>query len=168
MIQLGDVHEKNRTDRGEYPCSDTMISDFSHPLFQTAFKQYFSELGYSIKDWDGLFREMNDGGNTAFIRTAADGEIIGFIQFTPLKFSSWFFEETCGFIREFWIAGEFRNRKHGTALIDLAEKYFLSRGIYTSILTTDTAAHFYEKRGYVRAPGCKAKNQDEVFVKHLG
>ncbi|WP_300775512.1 hypothetical protein, partial [uncultured Acetatifactor sp.] len=49
----------------------------------------------------------------------------------------------------------------------LAEEHFLKNGIYTSILTTDTAAHFYEKHGYISAPGCKAKNQDAVFVKHL-
>lgn len=148
--------------------SDTMISDFSDSLFQSAFKRYFCELGYNIKDWDGLFKEMNDeGDNTAIVRTTEDGEIIGFIQFKPVKFTSWFFEETCGFIREFWIAEQFRNKNHGTALIKLVEERFLENGIYTSILTTDTAAHFYEKHGYVKALGCKAKNQDEVFVKHL-
>lgn len=150
------------------PHSDRMISDFSHSLFQTAFRQYFSELGYTIRDWDGLFKEMNDDGdNIAFVRTSTDGKVIGFIQFRPVKFSSWFFEETCGFIREFWIAEEFRNKSHGTALLGLAEKYFMDHGIYTSILTTDTAASFYVRHGYVKALGCKAKNQDEVFIKHL-
>ncbi len=150
------------------PCSDAMLSDFSDPLFRTAFRQYFSELGYHIRDWDGLFQEMKEeGDNAAFIRTATDGGIIGFIQFKPLKFSSGFFDETYGFIREFWIAGEFRGKGHGTALIGLAEKHFTDNGIFTSILTTDTAAGFYEKQGYVRALGCKAKNQDAVFVKHL-
>ena len=150
------------------PYSDIMISNFSNPLFQTAFKQYFSELGYMIRDWDGLFKEMDDDGeNIAFVRTSMDGKIIGFIQFRPVKFSSWFFEETCGFIREFWIAEEFRNKSHGTMLISLVEKYFIENGIYTSILTTDTAACFYKKHGYVKALGCKAKNQDEVFIKRL-
>lgn len=147
--------------------SDKKISDFSHPLFQTAFRQYFSELGCSIRDWDGLFQEMNDGGNAAFVRAAADGTVIGFIQFCPLECSSWFFQETLGFIREFWVAEGFRKRHHGTALINLAEKHFMDNGIYTSILTTDTAADFYQRHGYIRAIGCKAKNKDEVFVKHL-
>lgn len=148
--------------------SDIMISDFSDAQFQTAFRQYFSELGYTIRDWSGLFQEMNDDGdNIAFVRTSTDGKVIGFIQFRPVKFSSWFFEETCGFIREFWIAEEFRNKGHGTALLSLAEKYFTDNGIYTSILTTDTAARFYIRHGYVKALGCKAKNQDEVFIKHL-
>ena len=43
--------------------SDVLISDFSDLLFQTAFKTYFSELGINVKDWDGLFREMNDEGD---------------------------------------------------------------------------------------------------------
>ena len=150
------------------PHSDTMISDFSDPLFQAAFKQYFAELGYTIGDWDELFKEMkDDSDNIAFLRTSMDGKIIGFIQCKPEKFSSWFFKETCGFIREFWVAKEFRNKGHGAELIRLAEKYFTDHGIYTSILTTDTAARFYQKHGYIKALGCRAKNQDEVFIKRL-
>ena len=149
----------SRDEGGRY--SDNLISDFSDSLFQAAFKQYFSELGLHIRDWDGLFREMNaDGGNLAFVMTSDSGNVIGFIQFKLLKF-------TCGFIREFWVADEYRNQAHGSALLALAEEHFLKNGIYTSILTTDTAAHFYEKHGYISAPGCKAKNQDAVFVKHL-
>lgn len=148
--------------------SDMLISDFSEPLFQTAFQTYFSELGITVRDWDGLFREMNDeGDNQAFVRTADDGSIIGFIQFKPIKFTSWFFEETCGFIREFWISNANRNAGHGSALLRLAESYFKEHGMYTSILTTDTAEHFYLKHGYRKAAGCKAKNEDEVFVKRL-
>lgn len=148
--------------------SNFMISDFSDSLFQTAFKQYFSELGCHIRDWNRLFKEMNDDGdNAAFIRTTVDGKIIGFIQFKPIKFSSWFFEETCGFIREFWIAEEFRNKNHGTALLHLTENHFIKNEIYTSILTTDTAVRFYEKHGYIKSFGCKAKNQYEVLIKHL-
>ena len=116
--------------------SDNLISDFSDSLFQAAFKQYFSELGLHIRDWDGLFREMNaDGGNLAFVRTSESGNVIGFIQFKLLKF-------TCGFIREFWVADEYRNQAHGSALLALAEEHFLKNGIYTSILTTDTISGF--------------------------
>ena len=147
---------------------DTIISDFSDPLFQRAFREYFSELGYQISYWDSLFRKMNDDSETAaLIRTTAQGKVIGFIQFAPIQFSSWFFEETCGFIREFWVAEEFRNKNHGTALLSLAEKHFMDNGIYTCILTTETAARFYERHGYGKAIGCKAKNQDQVFIKHL-
>lgn len=148
--------------------SDVLVSDFSAPLFQDAFKQYFAELDVHVTDWDGLFKEMNDeGGNSAFVRTAEDRKMIGFIQFRPTKFTSWFFEETYGFIREFWVASGFRGSGHGSALLHMAEKYFRENGIFTSILTTDTAERFYEKHGYLKAPGCKAKNKDDVFVKRL-
>ena len=151
--------------------SDKLITDFTDPVFQAAFKQYFAELGINVKDWDGLFQEMNgdsgDGKNTAYVRKSADGGVIGFIQFVPIRFTSWFFEETAGFIREFWVAEAFRGRGHGAELLALAERYFLERGICTAILTTDTAERFYERHGYFRAHGCSAKNKDEVFVKRL-
>ncbi|WP_300573723.1 GNAT family N-acetyltransferase [uncultured Acetatifactor sp.] len=124
----------SRDEGGRY--SDNLISDFSDSLFQAVFKQYFSELGLHIRDWDGLFREMNaDGGNLAFVMTSDSGNVIGFIQFKLLKF-------TCGFIREFWVADEYRNQAHGSALLALAEEHFLKNGIYTSILTTDTISGF--------------------------
>lgn len=149
---------------------DALITDFSDPWFQAAFRQYFEELGLKVKDWDGLFREMDQGNsgekNTAYVRTGPEG-VIGFIMFIPICFTSWFFEETCGFVREFWVAAEHRGRGLGSGLLALAERYFLEHGIYTSILTTDTAGRFYERRGYRKAAGCSAKNKDEVFVKRL-
>ena len=124
----------SRDEGGRY--SDNLISDFSDSLFQAVFKQYFSELGLHIRDWDGLFREMNaDGGNLAFVMTSDSGNVIGFIQFKLLKF-------TCGFIREFWVADEYRNQAHGSALLALAGEHFLKNGIYTRILTTDTISGF--------------------------
>lgn len=151
--------------------SDLMISDFSGPVFQTAFKAYFAEIGIHVKGWDGLFREMNEGNegekNAAYVRLTAEGGVIGFIMFVPIRFTSWFFEETCGFVREFWVAEEFRGRGHGSALLALTEQYFLENGIYTSVLTTDTAQRFYERHGYAKAPGCRAKNEDDVFIKRL-
>ena len=150
---------------------DVLISDFTDPVFQAAFRQYFAELGISVEDWDGLFQEMNAGDgdekNAAYVRRLADGSVIGFIQFVPIRFTSWFFKETLGFIREFWVAEAFRGRGHGAQLLALAERYLLEHGIYTGILTTDTAQRFYERHGYVRECGCRAKNQDEVFVKRL-
>lgn len=148
--------------------SDVLISDFIDPIFHNAFKQYFSELDVNVKDWDGLFKEMNDeGGNLAFVRLAENKEVIGFIQFKPTVLTSWFFEETYGFIREFWVAVKYRNKRHGSELIELTEQYLRDQGIYSSILTTDTAEHFYLKHGYVKAPGCKARNNDDVYVKRL-
>ena len=76
----------NNLNKDDRPYSDIMISDFSNPLFQTAFKKYFLELGHAIKDWNGLFKEMNDDGdNVAFVRTSMNDKVIGFIQFKPVK-----------------------------------------------------------------------------------
>ena len=150
------------------PCSDVLISDFTHPQFQTAFRQYFDELGMTVSDWDQLFRDMNaDGGNLAWLRLSEAGEPVGFLQFKPISFTSWFFEETCGFIRELWVAEPHRGSGHGAALLSRAEAYFRDHGLSIAILTTDTAQVFYRRHGYVPAPGCRARNGDEVFVKKL-
>lgn len=150
------------------PYTDVLISDFMDPVFQNAFKQYFYELNINVDDWNGLFREMNEeNGNLAYVRLDENKEVIGFIQFKPIVFSSDFFEETYGFIREFWVSKKYRNKGHGSALLELAEHYFCEQRIFSSILTTDTAENFYLKHGYVKLPGCKAKNDDDVYVKRL-
>lgn len=147
--------------------TDKLISDFSDPAFQNAFKQYFMEMNFNdVEDWDDLFKQMNDG-NLAFVRYDENKEVIGFIQFTSLEFTRWFFEETYGFIREFWVAKKYRDKRHGSELLRLAEQYMLEKGVFSSILTTDTAEKFYLKNGYEKVPGCKSKNNDDVFVKRL-
>ena len=147
---------------------DILVSDFTDKLFQNAFQKYFKELGIEVKDWEGLFREMTEeGGNKAYVRVGEDGSIIGFIQFKFIQLSNWFFEEKLGFIREFWIAEEYRNSGHGSELIKLAEGFFKENNIHKSILTTDTAEHFYTARGYHKDLSYTAINGDEVFVKVL-
>jgi len=148
--------------------TDKLISDFSDPAFQKAFKQYFSELEVEVEDWDDLFRQMNDeGGNLAFVRLDENNETIGFVEFQPIVFKSWFFEETYGFIREFWVDPKYRGKRHGSELLKLAEQYMSQQGIESFILTSDTAPDFDFKNGYERAPGCKALNNDDVFIKRL-
>lgn len=147
---------------------DILISDFLNPVFQEAFQLYFKELGINVKEWDGLFKEMNDeGDNKAYVRMTEDSITVGFIMFKPIKLSNWFFEESMGFIREFWIAEKFRSRGHGSALLQLTETYFLENGICKSILTTDTAERFYISKGYKKDASFAAKNEDDVFIKEL-
>ena len=132
--------------------NDIFLTDFTDLRFQKAFQTYFQELGIQVRDWEGLFTEMNGDshGNAAYVRL--DGErAAGFIQF----------------IREFWIAPEYRGQGHGTALLGLAESWFQNQGFAGAILTTDTAPAFYTRRGYQPDPGFQAKNSDPVFIKRF-
>ena len=147
--------------------ADLLITDFSDSRFQEAFQLYFREIGVNVRDWDGLFREMTEDGNAAWLRLSEDGGVIGFIQFKPIALTNWFFEETAGFIREFWIAEAYRGQGHGSALLGMAETFFAEKGIRQTILTTDTAPGFYEKHGYRKHPGIQAQNHDDVYVKEL-
>lgn len=146
-----------------------LLSDFTDPCFRTAFQTYFAELDISVKDWDGLFLEMNEGGsNRAYLLTDDAGEAAGFLMFQLTGFSNWFFEEPFGFIREFWVRPACRGRGYGTRLLDMTEAYFLEHGAYRAILTADPdAVEFYLARGYWKAPGVTAKNKMEVWTKTL-
>ncbi len=149
---------------------DFLIEDFTDERFKTAFRIYFEELGETVKDWEKLFLKMNNdphGKDFAYIRVDENDHVIGFIQFTTLEVTSWFFKTQIGFIREFWIASEYRNRKHGTALLRLAEAYFCRCHLFASVLTTDTAERFYEKHGYVRMNEIIPANDEITYVKVL-
>lgn len=147
--------------------NDLLVSDFLDSQFQAAFKAYFAELGIHVKDWDGLFREMTEDSNWAYVRVDEQGQIVGFIQFKPITLSNWFFEEKAGFIREFWIAETYRGKGHGSELLKKTETFFAQQRIHRVILTTDTAVSFYEKHGYQRNASYSAKNHDDVFIKQL-
>ena len=145
-----------------------LISDFMDSRFCAAFQAYFAGLDISVRDWDGLFREMNgEGNNRAYLLLDGDGGTVGFIQFQITSFSNWFLEEPFGFIREFWIDPAYRRQGHGKALLRLAETYFVEHGAYRAVLTADDAIAFYLANGYERAPGIKAKNEMEVLTKNL-
>lgn len=146
---------------------DVLIEDFTRQDFTGAFQLYFTELGIQVREWEKLFAEMNGQGNQAWLRLSETGEPVGFIQFTSIPFSSWFFEGKAGFIREFWIAKPLRNRGHGTALLSRAEESLKNQGLATVLLTTDTASGFYRNRGYRPDASILAKNGDPVFRKSL-
>lgn len=148
---------------------DIFITDFFNPMFTDMFKRYFSELGMDIKDWNGLFEEMNtrNGGNCAYIRVCGDNPI-GFIQFTAISLENWFLKERLGFIREFWVQKELRRQGHGSALCSLAEKYFFDNGIRRIVLTAEEKEkEFYFKRGYRVCGGMEAKNDMDVWVREI-
>lgn len=144
---------------------DTLIFSYNDNAFQTAFRAYFAELGCQVSNWEGLFAEMNDAAEPMYIRRDETGRVIGFIMFTPVDMKSWFFETTVGFIREFWVAPEHRNRGVGGELLAQAEAWLTDKGIRRAILTTATAPAFYMRHGYRRDESIHAKNKDAVFIK---
>ena len=117
-----------------------MIEDFASPRFRQAFQSYFQELGIQVRDRLLLLMEAQ---------------------------SSWFFTKGAGFVREFWVAPEFRGKGHGKALLGKAESWFQSQGLGLVLLTTDTASGFYERLGYRPDRQFQAKNQDMVYRKEI-
>lgn len=141
--------------------------DFGSPLFQTAFKAYFSELGIEINDWEGLFQAMQaEGGNFMYV-AEEDSQLIGFLMSKWDELSNWFFIERVGFVREFWVDPSHRGKHLGQQLLSNTEQHFLDAGIYKIILTTDRAASFYATLGYQLDKSYQAKNEDPVYTKLL-
>lgn len=173
--------------------TDTLINDATDAAFQTAFRQYFGELGCRVTNWDGLFAGMGeshreytwthrdntgritsftawmneDDRDLAWTRRDEDGKVVGFIQFTTMDMGCWFFRAKCGFIREFWITEELRRQGHGSELLHKAEDRLREQGCCCALLTTDTAPDFYRKHGYVHEKAVEARNKDNVYVKRL-
>lgn len=143
-----------------------IITDFHGDEFTQMFKEYFAELGISVRNWDGLFDEISNGKTKAYL-CYADGEAAGFLMFEEIDFESWFFTAECGFIREFWVKKSHRGKGFGTELLRRAEDYFKSEGLSAAILTTETAEGFYLKHGYERRAEITAKNEDTVYTKRL-
>ncbi len=145
---------------------DTLVNACTaDTAYQEAFRAYFGELGCHVTNWEGLFAEMDESADLSWTRRDETGRVIGFIQFSLMDMTSWFFRAKYGFIREFWVAPEHRRQGHGDALLRMAEDSIAQRGVLQAILTTQTAAEFYRKRGYVYNPNFVAKNGDEVFIK---
>ncbi|MCH5317837.1 MAG: GNAT family N-acetyltransferase [Eubacterium sp.] len=144
------------------------INDFRDTDFKSMFQTYFTELGVSVRNWDRLFKAMNDENrNFAYLRYDEESNPIGFIQFTVITFSSGFFGTKMGFIREFWVNSNCRSNGHGSELLQLAEEYFIKNAVHKAILTTNTAEKFYIKHGYTKDVTIKAKNNFDVFIKVL-
>ena len=150
--------------------TDLFIQDFSDAAFQQAFRLYFAEMGVEVKEeqWPALFEQMtSEGRNAAYVRLSPAGEVIGFIQFTMIELTNWFFNWPMGFVCEFWVSPSERGQGHGKDLLQMAEAYFAAQGAARSILTTDSAEAFYLHCGYRKAPDIAAKNNDIVLLKDL-
>lgn len=144
---------------------NALIFSYNDIAFQTAFRAYFAELGCQVRNWEGLFAEMNDAAEPTYIRKDEAERVIGFIMFTPMDMKSWFFETKVGFVRELWVAPEHRGQGLGSELLAQAETWLKDKCINRVILTTDTASEFYMRHGYRPDGSILAKNNDTVFIK---
>ena len=68
-----------------------LLSDFTDSRFRAVFQTYFAELDITVRDWDGLFREMDEEKtNLAYLALDGEGNAAGFLMFQP---------STTGFLR---------------------------------------------------------------------
>lgn len=150
--------------------NDTLMIDMADAAVRTAFRAYYEELGVHVTNWDGLFAEISSSSACFFVRRSLNDDVIGFLLFIMTEAATaWrsFYTTRMGCIEEFWVAPEYRAQGHGTALLHLAEKHFVQLSCAYAILTTDTAAKFYEQQGYQLQKGITAKNKADVYVKAL-
>ena len=104
---------------------DVFVEDFESEPFMTAFKTYFGEISGRERNWPLLFRRMNAEKDVTKAIMRLDGDtVVGFILFCPLQLSCPIFTESYGYIRELWVAPEYRRTGSGGQLLTLAEQYF--------------------------------------------
>ncbi|MBQ7865398.1 MAG: hypothetical protein IJ350_03435, partial [Clostridia bacterium] len=70
---------------------DKLIREYNDQAFQTAFRAYFMEMGIQVSNWEGLFAQMTDEGDPTILRMDESGQVIGFIMFSRIEMTSWFF-----------------------------------------------------------------------------
>ena len=107
---------------------DVFVEDFESEPFMAAFKTYFGEISGRERNWPMLFRQMNGEKEMTKAILLRDGDTaVGFVLFCPLQLSCPFFTETYGYIRELWVAPEYRRRGNGGRLPALAEQDLANR-----------------------------------------
>jgi ribosomal protein S18 acetylase RimI-like enzyme len=129
---------------------DVFVEDFESEPFMTAFKTYFGEISGRERNWSMLFRQMNAEKDVTKAIMRLDGDtVVGFILFCPLQLSCPFFTESYGYIRELWVAPEYRRTGSGGQLLTLAEQYFFDQKLACVMLKAEPQAEgFYRKLGY--------------------
>lgn len=146
------------------------ITDYNDLEFKNAFISYFKEIGIEIKENSELWNKMSRTTEVECYAIRNANQIIGFIMFQNEQFNSstYFFNESVGYIRELYVRKEFRNMGFGKKLINIAEDYFKKKSVHKLILTYEnTALSFYEKIGFLEDKSYTAKNHQNIVVKML-
>ena len=153
---------------------DVFVEDFESEPFMTAFKTYFGEISGRERNWPMLFRQMNaEREVTRAVLLQDGGTAVGFVLFCPLQLSCPFFTETYGYIRELWVASEYRRRGNGRLLLALAEQDLANREtaqgtkIARVLLKADPrATGFFEKQGYT-VSDTAVSEEGVMYTKHI-
>ena len=147
----------------------TLNNKFKDEKFKIAFKKYFTDIKIQLNEdeWDEVFSKMSADNLEYAITLEDNSKIIAFILFQEDSLSNWFFSESFGFIREFWVDENFRGKGIGSELLKRTEEYFKKKGISKIILTSDDAIQFYLKHGYRIDSSYKPKNKLPVLVKDI-
>lgn len=148
--------------------NDTIERLAENPSLQQAFRDYFAALGVTIRDWDGLFDEIDRSGRQFLVRRDEQAQIVGFLLLLRREMSCGFYATDAGCVEELYVAPAFRRQGHGQALLAATESRFRAEGCSCMLLTSDDAGAFYARCGYRPEPRIRAKNGDPVFVKPLG
>ncbi|MBP3666907.1 MAG: GNAT family N-acetyltransferase [Clostridia bacterium] len=144
------------------------VENYESEPFMTAFKTYFGEISGRERNWPLLFRQMNaEREVTRAVLLQDGGTAVGFVLFCPLHLSCPFFTETYGYIRELWVASEYRRQGNGRLLLALAEQDLSNRKIARVLLKADPrATGFYEKQGYT-VSDTAVSEEGVMYTKHI-
>lgn len=140
---------------------------FTSPALRRAFQDYFAELDVTVRNWAGLFEELDRRDGYTLLRQDEAGHVAGFLLGSRQEMRSDFFTAPIGFVEEMYVAPAFRRQGHGAALLKEAEARFRDEGCGCAFLTTDSAPDFFVCQGYLFQPRMAAKNGDPVYVKPL-
>ena len=145
------------------------ISDFKNEKFISAFKTALEEFSIDLSKLGTYIEEFNAAGNIfAYVLVSEKGESIGMIQFQKTELSNQYITEEYGFIREFWIAPDYRKQNLGSSLLKEAETYFSKNDIIFIILSSrKEAVEFYVKNGYIEKKNAQSFNGMVVLEKNL-
>lgn len=140
---------------------------FASPTLRRAFMDYFAELGVTVRDWEGLFQELDKRAGFTLALQDEAGCIVSFLLGSMQDMGSDFFTVPIGFVEEMYVAPAFRQQGLGAVLLQAAEARFRDVGCGYTFLTTDSAPDFFVRQGYLFQPRMAAKNGDPVYVKPL-
>ena len=149
------------------------ITDAYNPIFTTTFKDYFSELGITLKEetklWDEINKDMQMFDIKIFVLLDRE-QVIGFSMFQLDKEDNhWCLSVGAGDIREIYVKKEFRKKGYGTYMFKLIKNYFADLNIKEIYLTAskNDGEPFWIKQGFQDTGKINTKNKHREFVYFL-